>query len=286
MRIVVTGATGHLGRLVADALVRRGIAASDIVAAGRNPDRLDALAAAGFTAAAIDYDDPVSLRKAFDGADKLLLVASHHMDRRTTQHLNAINAACDVGVGLVAYTSLAGAATNSSGLAPSHRATEEALRSSGNAFVLLRNGWFMENFTEAIPRYRKQRRVVGACGDGRVSAATRADLADAAAHVLTSVGHEGITYELGGDEAFTMADFAAELGRRVGSDIPWANLEVEEYEQFLLDKDFGPKLARLYTSFDESLAADELLVRSGDLSRLLGRPTTSMSKAVVDALTA
>jgi len=284
MRVVVTGATGHLGRLAADALVRRGIAASDIVTAGRNPDRLDALASNGFAVAPIDYDDPASLRKSFDTAGKLLLVASSEFGRRAAHHRKAIEAARDVGVGLIVYTSLAAAGRNSSGLSAEHRETEESLRSGGSAFVLLRNGWYMENFTALIGRYRRQGRIVGASGTGRISAATRADLADAAARVLTSAGHEGATYELGGDNAFTMAEFAAELSRQTGEDVSWHNMPADEYEQFLAGKGYPAAAAALWAGVERSLGADELLVDGGDLRRLIGRPPTDMARAIAEAI--
>lgn len=284
MSIVVTGATGKLGGLVVRGLLRRGIAADQIVAAGRNRDRLDQLADLGVRIARIDLADPDSLRDAFHAAGRLLLISGSEPGSRVALHQNAITAAAEAGVGLVAYTSVARAGTTSLQLAADHEATEAALRRSGLPFVALRNGWYLENYTEQLSAYLEQGVVLGSAGDGLISAATRGDYADAAAAVLTSEGHQGAVYELGGDRAFTMSDLAAEITRQSNVTVGYKDLAAEAYADALVEVGLPEPVAAMLADNDRAVAAGELHVESGDLRRLIGRPTTSMPDAVRAAL--
>src|SRR6266700_2303665 len=203
MSYVITGATGHLGWLVVRDLLRQGVPGRDIT-------KVKDLADRGVRVLAIDYDDPASLDAAFRGADRVLLISASEPGRRAEQHGNAIDAAARSGAGLLAYTSIANAGTTTMRLAAEHQVTEAALRGSGLNYALLRNSWYFENYTAQIPAILQRGSLAGSAGDGRVSAATRADYAAAAAAVLAGDGHEspgdgheGRAYELGGDEAFT-----------------------------------------------------------------------------------
>ncbi|WP_052668681.1 SDR family oxidoreductase [Nitriliruptor alkaliphilus] len=284
MSIVITGATGNLGRLVIRALLDRGVEARSIVAAGRDPERLDAAAELGVRTAPIDYADAASLRAAFEGADRVLLISGSEVGQRVPQHRNAITAAVEAGVAQLAYTSILRADSSSLMLAEEHLATEEILRDSGLPFVLLRNGWYLENYTEQIPVYLQVGGVAGSAGDGRISGAARADFAEAAAAVLTGEGHDGAVYELGGDRAFTMAQVAAEVAEQTGTPLTYQDLPVEAYAEVLEGAGLPPELAAVLADGDRGVAADELYVDTGDLSRLIGRPTTPLADAVAAAL--
>jgi NAD(P)H dehydrogenase (quinone) len=284
MSIVVTGATGHLGRLVVADLLARGVPAPEIVAAGRAVDRIKDFADRGVTVAAIDFADPASLRAAFAGAGKVLLVSGSEVGRRVAQHQNAIDAARDAGVGLLAYTSIANAGTTTMRLAAEHQATEAALRASGVPFVLLRNGWYTENYTGQLAAIRQFGALSGSAGSGRVSAATRADYAAAAAAVLAGDGHAGRVYELGGDEAFTLAELVAELSAQTGQEIVYRDLPAPEYAELLAGAGVPRPVAEILADSDLGLARGELYVDSGDLHRLIGRPTTALRDAVAAAL--
>ena len=284
MPIVVTGATGRLGRLVVEALLDRGVAAEHIVAAGRNTDKIKDLVDRGVQVRAIDFNDPATLRAAFAGAEKVLLVSGSEIGQRAAQHQNVIDAAGSTGVGLLAYTSIANADRTSMRLAAEHRATETTLRASGVPFALLRNGWYAENYTDQIGTYRQHGVVLGSAGAGRISAATRADYAAAAAAVLTADGQQGRVYELGGDQAFTMTELASEISNATGQDIAYQDLSVDEYTQVLIDAGLPEPAAALYADSDRAIAQGDLHVTSGDLSRLIGRPTTSLTDAVTAAL--
>lgn len=284
MSYVITGATGHLGRLVTEDLLRRGIPAGDITATGRDITKVKDLADRGVRVLAIDYDDPASLDAAFRGADRILLVSASEPGRRARQHENAIDAAARAGAGLLAYTSIANAATTTMRLAAEHQATEAALRGSGLTHVLLRNSWYVENYTAQIPAILQRGSLAGSAGDGRVSAATRADYAAAAAAVLTGDGHESRAYELGGDEAFTLAELAAEIGAQAGQKVSYLDLPEDEYARLLTSAGLPEVAAVTLADADRGLARGDLFVDSGHLRQLIGRPTTTLREAVAAAL--
>ncbi|TDB77177.1 SDR family oxidoreductase [Micromonospora sp. KC723] len=278
MSIVVTGATGHLGRLIVESLLRRGVPADQIVALGRDATRLTALADRGVVVRAADYTDPASLRAAFDGAEKLMFVSGSEVGQRLAQHRNVVAAAREAGVGLVAYTSIAHADSARMTLAAEHRATEEELRASGLPLVLLRNSWYLENYTGQLPTYLAHG-VAGSAGDGRVSAAARADYADAAAEVLTTDGHAGQVYELGG-EAFTLTELADELSRQSGREIRYTDLPVDGYTALLVSVGLPEAYAAVLADADQGLARGELYVPAADLEKLIGRRPTTLAEAI------
>jgi NAD(P)H dehydrogenase (quinone) len=284
MSIVVTGATGHLGRLVVEALLDRGVPAGEIVAAGRSTEKLADLADRGVQVRRIDFADPATLAEAFAGADRVLLVSSSEVGQRAAQHRNAIDAAREAGVTLLAYTSIAHAGTTTMLLAAEHQATEAYLRESGVPFTLLRNGWYLENYTAQLPVTLQHGAILGSAGDGRVSAATRADFAAAAAAVLTGDGHANRVYELGADESFTLTELAAEIARQTGTEVAYRDLPVEEYTKVLVGAGLPEPAAAVFADSDLGIARGELLVESGDLSRLTGRPTTSLTDGLAAAL--
>ncbi|MCW3842008.1 SDR family oxidoreductase [Micromonospora yasonensis] len=281
MSIVVTGATGHLGRLIIESLLDRGVPADQIVALGRNIDRLADLAGRGVVTQRADYDDPESLQAAFAGADKLMFVSGSEVGKRVAQHANVVTAAKEAGIGLFVYTSIANADTSSLVLAAEHKATEQLIKDSGVPYVFLRNSWYLENYTAQLPTYR-QHGVAGAAGDGRVSAATRADYAEAAAVVLTTEGQAGKVYELGG-APFTMTELAAEISRQAGTAISYLDLPVDKYTELLVAAGLPEGYAAVLADGDRGLAQGELAV-GDDLARLLGRAPTTLAEAVRAAL--
>ncbi|CAM5651626.1 SDR family oxidoreductase [Streptomyces griseorubiginosus] len=284
MSIVVTGASGQLGRLTVEALLARGVPASDVVATGRDIARFKDLADRGVVVRRADFADPDSLAAAFEGADKLLLISTTTVDERVANHRRAIDAAVAAGVSLVAYTSMSHADTATTILADTHRATEEYLRERPVPSVMLRNSWYLENYTAQLPLFLQHGAVIGAAGEGRVSAASRADYADAAAVVLSTEGHAGAVYELGGDEAFTLAELAATVSAATGKQITYTDLPAEKLVEALTGAGLPTELAQVLADSDLGLGRGELFTGSGDLSRLIGRPTTSLAEAIADAL--
>ncbi|GAB3969117.1 SDR family oxidoreductase [Actinoallomurus acanthiterrae] len=285
MSVVVTGATGHLGRLAVEALLRRGVPASDVVATGRDTAGIKDLANRGVVVRRADFADPDGLAAAFAGADKLLLIsASIPVDERVANHRRAIDAALAAGVSLVAYTSMSHADTATHILAATHRATEEYLRERAVPSVVLRNSSYLENYTAQLPMVLQQGTVVGAAGQGRISAASRADYAEAAAVVLTTEGHAGAVYELGGDEAFTLAGLAAAISTAAGKPITYTDLPAGKLARMLAGAGLPAEVADALADADLGMSRGELFTGSGDLRRLIGRPTTPLADAVADAL--
>ena len=286
MLYVITGATGHLGRLAVEALLARGVPADHVIATGREASKVADLAERGVQVRHADYTDPDSLRRAFDGADRVLFVSGSEVGARVAQHRAVIDAARDAGVGLVAYTSIANAGSTRMRLAEEHQATEQALAESGVPFALLRNSWYLENYTAQLGSYVEHGAVLGSAGSGRVSAATRADYAEAAAAVLLLDDAAGTTYELGGDDAFTLAELAEAVSEVSHRPVTYQDLPAPDYAQVLTQAGLPEPYAAILADSDLGVARGDLLVTSGDLSRLIGRPTTSMRDAVRAAATA
>lgn len=281
---LVTGASGHLGRLAVHALLERGAAATDVVATARDLDAVSDLAALGVETRQADYTDPASLEQALKGVDRVLLVSSSAVGERVAQHANLIDAAKAAGVELLAYTSITRADSSTLALAQDHRATEELLAASGVPTVLLRNSWYIENYTGQIATALEHGAVVGAAGEGRVSAATRADYAAAAAAALVADDQAGRVHELGGDRAFTLAEYAAALSAASGTEVVYRDLAAEELTTVLTGAGLPESYAAVLVDSDLGLARGELLAETGDLSRLTGRPTTSLDEAIRAAL--
>ncbi|NUS55645.1 MAG: SDR family oxidoreductase [Streptomycetaceae bacterium] len=279
--IVVTGATGALGRLVIADLLERGVPAEEIVAVARDPQKAADL---GVPVRVGDYDRPETLPAAFEGADKLLFVSASEVGRRVPQHRAVIDAAKAAGVPFVAYTSILKADDTGIALAAEHQATEAYLRESGLPHALLRNSWYTENYTAGAAGSIAAGAVIGSAGDGKVGAVPRADYAAAAAVVLTTDGHEGKVYELAADEPFSLAEYAAELARQSGKPVVYNDLAPADYVQALVGFGLDEGYAGALADADQGIARGELASDSHDLSRLIGRPTTSLADAVALAL--
>lgn len=281
--IVVTAATGQLGRLVIANLLKT-TPAAQIVAAVRDPAKAADLAAQGVQVRRADYTDPASLDAAFAGASKVLLISSNDLGNRVAQHRNAIDAAARAKVSLLAYTSVLHADRSTLGLAGEHRETEAAVRASGVPYTFLRNGWYVENHTVSLGGAVAHGALAGAAGEGRISAAARADYAEAAAVVLAKAGTVEQVYELAGDTGFTLAELAAEVSRQTGKAIPFHNLPQQEYRDLLVNVGLPAPLADLIADSDAQAAKGALFDDSRTLSKLIGRPTIALADAVKAAL--
>lgn len=279
----ITGATGQLGRLVIDALLKT-VPAHRIVAAVRNPAKARDLAERGVIVREADYNRPETLATAFAGVEKLLLISSNEVAGRLPQHRAVTEAAARAGVSLIAYTSILRADTSPARLAVEHRQTEEVIAASGVPAVILRNGWYTENHLLALPAVLEHGAFVGAAKDGRFSSAARQDYAEAAAAALTRDGHAGKTYELAADQAFTIAELAAEVSRQAGKTIVYNDLLPADFEGVLTGAGLPADLAALLADADVAASRGALFEDGGALSRLIGRPTTPMEKVVASAL--
>jgi NAD(P)H dehydrogenase (quinone) len=284
MSTVITGASGHLGRLVVDQLLAAGTPPAQIVATGRDVDKLTDLAQNGVTVRRADFADPSTLDEAFAGAEAMVLVSTTTVGERFDNARNAIDAAARAGVSQIVYTSIVNASTAQMTLADAHRRTEDYLRDSGSAFVILRNGWYLENYTDQLPMITQYHALLGSAHDGRVSAASRRDYAAAAAAVLTQDGHLGATYELGGTP-FTLTELAATISDVLGIHIAYQDMSVADYTGALTAAGLPPEMAAAVADADAGLARGELFTASDDLVKLIGRPATTAHEAVQNAAT-
>ncbi|USI72532.1 NAD(P)H-binding protein [Sphingomonas morindae] len=279
----ITGATGQLGRLTITSMIERQ-PQSRVVALARDPARAANLAASGVEVRAFDYDAPDALADALAGIDRLLLISSDDVARRTDQHRAVIKAATTVGVGFIAYTSVLHADTNPLSVAPSHRATEAMLRDSGIPHAILRNGWYSENYLIGADAAIAQGTLLGSTGTGRISGAARADYAEAAAAVLAAGAAASGVYELAGDEAFTLSDVAAALAEVSGRPVVYCDLSEANYAQALEQGGVPAAFAATLAGFSAGAAGGILADDSRALSRLIGRPTMPLREVVRRAL--
>nr|WSZ97778.1 SDR family oxidoreductase [Streptomyces sp. NBC_00857] len=286
MSIVVTGATGQLGRLVIESLPATGVPADGIAAVVRNEEKAAALAARGVELRVADYDRPETLATAFRAGDRVLLVSGSEVGRRVPQHTAVIDAAKAAGVAQLAYTGVLGGPEADFQLAAEHKVTEQLILDSGLPYTFLRNGWYTENYTESLAPVLEHGTVVANAGEGLVASATRADYAAAAAAALTGEGHLNTAYELSGDTAWSFTEYAAELSRQTGRTITYSDVTPEARLEILTGAGLPAPLAEIFVDVDNAIGRGLLARTTGDLARLLGRPTTPLAHSVAEALKA
>ncbi|MFF0632344.1 SDR family oxidoreductase [Nocardia sp. NPDC004151] len=282
MTVAVTGASGQLGRLVVEALLKDG--SQPVVAVVRDPAKVADLAERGVEVRVASFDDPAALERAFRGVDRVLLVSGNEFGKRVAQHTNVVRAAEAAGVKLLAYTSIPQADRNPLILAQEHIGTEAVLAGASIPTTLLRNGWYWENYAGGLGHAVASGVLHGAAGDGKVSGAARADYAEAAARVLTTDGHEGKVYELGGDETLSYAELAQVISEVSGKPVRYEDLPRQDYAAALQGAGLDAGYAAVLADADAGIAGGILAVDSGDLQRLLGRPTTPVAEVFRAAL--
>lgn len=278
MKTGITGATGQLGQLVVAQLLQK-TNASNLVALVRNTEKAASL---GIEARAFDYSQPDAT--ALQGIDQLLLISSNEIGQRKTQHGNVIRAAQQAGVKLLVYTSLLHADTARMSLAEDHVATEQMLQASGMPHVILRNGWYNENYANSILGALHAGAIAGSSGDGKISSAARNDFAEAAAVVLTSSGHEGKVYELAGNSSYTLTELAAIVAEQSGIPVVYNNLPVVDYAKLLSSFGLPEPLAATIAGWGTGIAQNDLLDEQQQLAQLIGRPTTPIAETVREVL--
>ncbi len=276
--IVVTGATGELGRLVIERLKEK-VPAEQIVAAVRSHEKAADL---GVEARKADYDEPETLVSALAGANKVLLISGGEGGRRVAQHRAVVEAAQKNGIAHIVYTSILEADTTTLILGPDHKATEEIIRESGLTFTFLRNGWYNENYAPTVQQAVHTGGFVGSAGKGRVASAARADFAAAAVTVLAGEGHENKIYELSGDIAWTYDDLATEIAKATGKEITYTDLAPEQHMAALTEAGLPTDTAQFVVALDRDTRNGHLGEVTGDLRELMGRPTTPIADTVAE----
>lgn len=285
MSIVVTGATGALGRLVVEHLLAT-VPAERITAVVRDKEKAAEAAARGVEIRVADYDRPETLADAFRAGDRVLLISGSEVGRRVAQHTAVIDAAKAAGVAQLAYTGILGGPDADFLLAAEHKETERLILASGLPYTFLRNGWYTENYTANLAPVLAHGAVVGNAGDGRIASATRADFAAAAAAVLTGEGHLGAAYELSGDTAWSLDEYAAQVAAATGKEITYSRVPAAAHREILVGAGVPEAFAAILVDVDEAIGRGLLAGTSGDLARLIGRPTTPLADTVASAVAA
>ncbi|KOY54312.1 SDR family oxidoreductase [Streptomyces sp. XY332] len=283
MSIVVTGATGALGRLVVEELLNR-VPAERVAVVVRSKEKAADLAERGVEVRVADYDAPETLAAAFRSGDRVLLISGNEVGRRVPQHTAVIEAAQAAGVAQLAYTGILGGPEADFDLAAEHRVTEQAILDSGLPYTFLRNGWYHENYTHHLATVLDHGAVVGSAGEGRIASAARADYAAAAAVVLTGEGHLNQVYELSGDTAWSLAEYAAEIAAQSGKEVAYTEVPADAHLSILTGAGVPQGFAEILVDVDAAISRGRLAHTGGDLSRLIGRPTTPVAHAITSAL--
>jgi NAD(P)H dehydrogenase (quinone) len=273
--IAVTAATGQLGTLVVDELLTR-VPAERVVAVARDAEKAAPLAAKGVDVRVASYDDPAALSAALQGVDRLLLISSSEVGRRVPQHTNVVNAAKEAGVSFIGYTSAPKASDTDLILAPEHKATEEVVRASGIPYSIMRNNWYFENYGSTVEAAKATGEIISSANGGRIAAVPRSDLAAGHAAVVAGDGHENTVYEFAGDEAWTWDEFAAALSDVLGTPVAHRNVTTDEHAAALVAAGLDEGTAGFLAALDVNIAGGALDVESGDLRRVIGRPTTTL----------
>ncbi len=281
--IAVTGVSGLLGRLVVEALLQN-VEAKNLLAIVRTPSKVNDLAERGVQVRGADYSDRAAMLQALAGVEKLLLISSSEVGQRAAQHRNVIEAAQAAGVKLIAYTSLLHADTSPLSLAGEHIETEKMLKASGIPYVLLRNGWYTENYIASVPPALQHGVFIGSAAEGKIASAARADYAAAAAKVLTLDNQGGKVYELAGDRGWTLSELAAEVSKQSGKNVVYQNLSEADFKAALLGAGLPEGLAAMLANSDIGASKGGLFDDGKQLSKLIGRPTTPLEESVRAAL--
>ncbi|MFI9213230.1 SDR family oxidoreductase [Streptomyces sp. NPDC053253] len=287
MSIVVTGATGQLGRLVIDALLAT-VPAGSVAAVVRDKEKAADLAERGVELRIADYGKPETLAGAFETGDRVLLISGSEVGQRVPQHTAVIDAAKAAGVAQLAYTGVLGGPEADFDLAAEHKETERLILASGLPHTFLRNGWYSENYTANLAPVLAHGAVVASAGEGRIASAARADYAAAAAAVLTGPAEEhlGKAYELSGDTAWSLAEYAAEVAAQSGREIAYNSVPAEAHLAVLTGAGVPEPFAAILVDVDRAVGHGALALRTGDLARLIGRPTTPIAVTIKEALAA
>lgn len=283
-RLAISAVTSHLGGLAAEALLAHGVEPSRIVGITRDATRAADLAARGVEIREGDYADQASYEQALAGVDRLLLVSSGDMGGdRAAQHGNVIAAAKAAGVQLVAYTSILNADTTTIQLAHAHQGTERILAESDVPYVLLRNGWYTENYLNPLDAILAHG-LVGSAGEGKVQVAARKDYAEAAARVLASEEPQaGKVYELAGETPYTLAQLAEQITVVTGTQVAYVDVPEAAYAEILAGAGLPAAFAGVLADSSTAVGRGELVTASTDLTDLLGRPSTPVAETVAEA---
>lgn len=279
MKMLVTGATGKLGSKVVKKLLET-VPADQLAVSVRNPEKAEALQARGVDVRQGDFDRSETLASAFQGVDRLLIIsADGDNETRIRQHGNAVAAAERAGVRFIAYTSIANARESKNFLAPTHKATEEAILKTGIPYSFLRNNWYLENEMSSIQGVLAGASWVTSAENGKVGWALQQDYADAAAAVLSGEGHENTVYELSG-KLLTQEEIASALGEVLGKEVSVQHVDDAAYRDIMKNAGVPDFLIPMVVEIQKGIREGTLEVESDDFEKVLGRPLTPIKEGL------
>ncbi|WP_413367191.1 SDR family oxidoreductase [Lysinibacillus sp. 3P01SB] len=287
MKLLVTGATGKFGTKVVETLLKT-VPAGQLSVSVRTPEKAKELQAHGVEVRHGDFNYPETLDSAFAGVERLLIIsADGDNETRIRQHANAVAAAERAGVKFIAYTSITSAQESTNLFAPTHKATEDAIKKTGIPYSFLRNNWYLENEIPSIQGVLAGAPWVTSAGNGKVGWALQQDYAEAAAAVLSENGHENTIYELSG-KPFTQEEFASVLGNLLGKEVPIQQVDDAAYADIMKAAGVQDFVIPLLVDIQRSIREGSLDIESNDFEKVIGRPATPINEAltqIIDGIT-
>lgn len=278
--LLVTGATGKLGRLVLDELLASGkVLPANIIATSRDTEKLADYAAKGVQTRTASFDDAASLDAAFAGADRILIISTDALDepgKRLRQHLAAVAAAQKAGAKHILYTSMPNPETSVIPFAPDHLGTENAIKATGIAYTILRNGWYMENLFLALPHAVSEGKWYSASGEGKIAHIAREDIAKATAAALSSGSTESATYTLTGETKRTVDEIAAIVSKVTGKPLEVVHVTDEQLAGGLKAAGLPDFFIPVIVSFDTNTREGHIAMVTGDAATLSGKKLTTL----------
>ena len=287
--ILVTGATGHFGKAAIDFLIAKGIPSGNIAALVRDEAKAADLKSKGVVVKIGDYLQYDTLVNAFKGVDKLLLVSSSDIEDRSLQQANAVNAAKEAGVKYILYTSFERKNDTESSpiafIAKAHLETDALIRNSGIPYTIFRNNLYMDFIPVFIGDKVLETGIYWPAGETKAAFATRADMAEAAAVVLTGEGHEGKEYGISNTENVSFNSVAEVLSQIAGKPISYTSPSADEYKSALTQAGVPAAYVDMFASFAEAIKQGEFETNTSDLEKLLGRKPTTLAEYLKEVYT-
>lgn len=278
--ILITGATGQLGRIVLDQVLASGkVAPASVIAASRDPSKLAGYAEKGVQVRKVDFDDPGALPAAFAGADRILIISTDALGepgKRLAQHVAAVEAAVSAGAKRILYTSMPQPDDSAVTFAGDHLGTENAIKASGLAYTIFRNGWYMENLFMALPHALQTGQWYSAAGNGRIAHVSRRNVGEAIAAGLLAPDAKSRTYTLTGAVAHTTEEVATAASRATGRPLQVVHVTDEELAGGLKAAGLPDFLVPTVVSFDANTREGKIAMATDDVEELTGRKPTSL----------
>ncbi len=282
-RLLITGASGKLGKLVLQELLAKGI--SNIIATTRTPDSLAEFAAKGVDVRMADFKDPATLTNAFQGGTRMLLISAHDVGSRVAQHGAAVEAAKAAGVKHVVYTSWPDPQHSVAGVAPDHAGTEEWIRKSGLKYTFLGNYPYSETLMFSLPKALESGTLYGAAGTGGTAYVTRQDCALAAVGVLEhAVLHENKSYRISGPASYSRNELVTLVSEVTGKELSYVDLAPDEFRKMLVQSGMPESFAQLFTSFELAIKDGEVSPVTEAVKQLSGHDSQSLRTYLASTL--